>query len=129
VNTDKATLHYVALSFLAEHQGAHLEAERALLVDRCIAHLLAKHMISNREAEVITLQALGEYESRKCSAYVDMTLTTSHAVFIREPATARIRVFTVAELIDLVKTPALSSVPVPSTRQMLANGVDEPLSH
>jgi hypothetical protein len=38
-------------------------------------------------------------------------------------------VFTVAELVDLVKTPALSSLPVPSTRTMLANGVAEPLSH
>jgi hypothetical protein len=128
MSTDK-NLHYLALAFLAEHQGAHLDHDRTLLVTRCVAHLIETCMVSSREAEVSTLQALGEYDSRKCAAYVDMGLTTSHAVFIRDPRTARIRVFTVAELVDLVKTPALSSLPVPSTRTMLANGVAEPLSH
>ena len=117
------TLHYVALAYLVEHQGAYLEHDRALLVERCIAHLLNEHMISSREAEVVTLQALGEHESKRCSAYVDMSLTTSHSIFICDPRNGRMRVFTVAELIDLVKTPALSSLPVPSARRMLANGV------
>jgi hypothetical protein len=122
MNLDK-TSHYVALAFLAEHQGEHLEHDRALLVDRCVAHLMHEHMLSTREAEVVTLQALGEHDSKRCSAYVDMALTTSHSVFIRDPKNGRMRVFTVAELIDLVKTPALSSLPVPSARHMLANGV------
>jgi hypothetical protein len=123
-NTDKP-LHYVALSYLAEHQGEHLEHDRALLIDRCVAHLIETHFVSKREAEIAALQAFGEHESRRCKAYVDVSLTTSHTVFIRDPRNGRMRVFTVAELMDLVKTPALSSVPVPSTREMLANGLGE----
>ena len=124
---EEANLHYTALAFIGKHQGEHLAPERRLLIDRCIAHLVETEWLSSREAEIVTLQAFGELESRKCSAYVDMSLTTSHAVFIRDPRTARMRVFTVAELIDLVKTPALSSLPVPSARDRLANGlVDTP---
>lgn len=120
---EKADLHYTALAFIAKHQGEHLASDRRLLIDRCIAHLVEAEWLSSREAEIVTLQAFGELESRNCRAYVDMSLTTSHAVFIRDPRTARMRVFTVAELIDLVKTPALSSLPVPSSRDMLANGL------
>ncbi|HDR9359251.1 TPA: hypothetical protein QDB44_005177 [Burkholderia vietnamiensis] len=123
-NTDKP-LHYVALAFLAEHQGEHLEHDRALLIDRCVAHLIDTQLVSKREAEVAALQAYGERASRQCKAYVDVSLTTSHTIFIRDPRNGMLRVFTVAELIDLVKTPALASVPVPSTRSMLANGVDD----
>jgi hypothetical protein len=118
-------LHYVALSFLAAHQGEYLAHDRALLIDRCIAHLIETHFVSKREAEIATLQAFGEHESRTCKAYVNLSLTTSHAVFIRDPRNGRMRVFTVAELMELVKTPALSSVPVPSTRDMLSNGLGE----
>ncbi|BCB23181.1 hypothetical protein KNT66_gp09 [Burkholderia phage FLC5] len=124
-NNDKS-LHYVALSFLAAHQGEYLDHDRALLIDRCIAHLIEAHFVSKREAEIATLQAFGEHESRKCKAYVDVSLTTSHTVFVRDPRNGRLRVFTVAELMELVKTPALSSVPVPSTRDMLANGLGDP---
>jgi hypothetical protein len=119
------TLHYVALAFLAKHQGEHLEHDRTLLVERCVAHLIETEMVSSREAEVATLQALGEHESKRCKAYVDVSLTTSYAVFIRDPKNGRMRVFTVAELIDLAKTPALSSLPVPSTRRMFANGLGD----
>ncbi|SEK14249.1 hypothetical protein [Paraburkholderia diazotrophica] len=124
LNTDKP-LHYVALAFLAAHEGEHLDRDRALLIDRCVAHLIDTALVSKREAEVATLQAYGERESRRCKAYVDVSLTTSHTIFIRDPRNGMLRVFTVAELIDLVKTPALASVPVPSTRAMLANGLDD----
>lgn len=123
------TLHYQALAFLAKHQDEHLEHDRALLIDRCVSHLVNAEMLSSREAEIVTLQAFGELESRKCSAYVDMSLTTSHAIFIRDPRDARLRVFTVAELLGLVKAPALSGLPVPSTRDTLADGLAELSQH
>ncbi|MBR8114454.1 hypothetical protein KDX10_32955 [Burkholderia cenocepacia] len=123
-NTDK-TLHYAALSFLAEHYGEHLDRDRALLIDRCVAHLIDTQLVSKREAEIATLQAYGERASRQCTAYVDVSLTTSHAVFIRDARNGMLRVFTVAELLDLVKTPALASLPVPTTRAMLANDLDD----
>ncbi|KVS16209.1 hypothetical protein [Burkholderia vietnamiensis] len=124
MNTDKP-LHYVALAFLGEHQAEHLDHDRAMLIDRCVAHLIDTQLVSKREAEIATLQAYGERESSRCKAYVDVSLTTSHTVFIRDPRNGMMRVFTVAELIDLVKTPALASVPVPSTRATLANGLDD----
>jgi hypothetical protein len=123
--TLEQTLHYSALAYLMKHQAEHLEHDRILLIDRCVSHLIETRDVSQREAEIATLQAYGEHGSRECKAYVDMSLTTSHTVFIRDVQTGRLRVFTVAELIDLVKTPALSSVPVPSTRHMLANGITE----
>ncbi|MBR8055645.1 hypothetical protein [Burkholderia vietnamiensis] len=120
-NSDKP-LHYVALAYLAAHHGEHLDHDRDLLIDRCVSHLIDTQLVSKREAEVAALQAYGEHESSKCRAYVDVSLTTSHAVFIRDTEAGRIRAFTVAELMALVKTPALSSMPVPSTRDMLATG-------
>ncbi len=123
------TSHYQALAFLVKHQAEHLEHDRPMLIDRCVSYLIDTETLSSREAEIVTLQAYGELESRRCAAYVDMSLTTSHAIFIRDPRTARMRVFAVAELLDLVKTPALSSLPVPSTRDMLANGVADPSQH
>lgn len=124
MNTDKP-LNCYALRFLIAHQDEHLDHDRALLIDRCVAHLCETLFVSKREAEVATLQAYGERESRRCKAYVDVSLTTSHTIFIRDPRNGMLRVFTVAELIDLVKTPALASVPVPSTRATLANGLDD----
>ena len=99
MNTDKP-LHYVALSFLVKHQGEHLDHDRALLIDRCAAHLIETQLVTKREAEVATLQAYGEFDSRRCKAYVDMSHTTSHAVFIRDPRNGRMHAFTVAELLD-----------------------------
>ena len=125
--THEQTLHYSALAYLVKHQAEHLEHDRILLIDRCVAHLMDTRNVSQREAEIASLQAYGEHESRECKAYVDMSLTTSHTIFIRDVRTGRLRVFTVSELIELVKTPALSSVPVPSTRRMLANGITETL--
>jgi len=125
MSTLEQTLHFTALNYIVKHHGEHLEHDRILLVDRCVTHLMETRTVSQREAEVATLQAYGEYDSRECKAYVDMSLTTSHSVFIRDSKTGRLRVFTVAELIDLVKTPALSSLPVPSSRHMLANGITE----
>lgn len=127
--TIEQTLHCAALGYFFEHQGEHLEHDRVLLIDRCVSHLIETKNVSQREAEIATLQAYGEHNSKACGAYVDMSLTTSHSVFIRDFRTGRLRVFSVAELIDLVKTPALASLPVPSTRHMLANGITEtPLS-
>jgi hypothetical protein len=99
------TAHYVALAYLAEHDGEHLDGDRALLIERCVSHLVDAHMLSTREAGIVAAQALGELQARKCRAYIDMSLTTSYAVFIRDPHMATMRAFTVAELLDLV-TPA-----------------------
>ncbi|WP_158935284.1 hypothetical protein [Burkholderia sp. S171] len=127
--TTEQTLHYAALGYISQRQGEHLDHDRLLLIDRCVSHLIETKNVSQRVAEIATLQAYGEHDSKACKAYVDMSLTTSHSIFIRDVRTGRLRVFSVGELIDLVKTPALASLPVPSTRHLLANGITEtPLS-
>lgn len=126
-NTDKP-LEYVALTFITEHQGEHLEHDRALLIDRCVAHLIDTQCVSKHDAEVAALQAYGERASRQCNAYVDVSLTTSHWIFIRDARNGMLRdVFTVADLdlLHLAKTPALMSLPAPNARAMPANGVDD----
>jgi len=120
----KAEMHYSALSFLAEHQGEYLHHdERGLLIDRCIQHLIDTADVSRSTSEVITLQAYGELSHKACRAYVDLSLTTSYAVFVRDPESGSLRVFTVSELLALCRTPALSSLPVPSAKDLLANGI------
>jgi len=121
---NNSELHYVALAFLAEHQGEHLSHdERTLLVERCIDNLMEVGAVSKQTAEIIALQAYGERDSRRCRAYVDLNLSTSFTIFVRDPSNSRTRVFTVAELIALCRTPALSSLPVPSAKDLLANGI------
>ncbi|RAS16053.1 hypothetical protein [Paraburkholderia bryophila] len=115
--------HYSAQSFLAAHEGEHLHHdERSLLIERCIQHLIDTAYVSRPTAETITMQAYGERSSHGCRAYVDMSLTTSYTVFVRDPANGCMRIFTVSELLALCNTPALSSLPVPSAKDMLANG-------
>ena len=123
--TTEQSLHYAALAYFSQHQGEHLDHDRLLLIDRCVSYLIETKSVSQRVAEISTLQAYGEHASKACRAYVDMSLTTSHSIFVRDTRTGRLRVFSVAELIDLVKTPALASLPVPSTRHMLAHGITE----
>jgi hypothetical protein len=123
--SNNKTLHYVALAFLAEHHGAYLTRDRKLLIERCINHLVDTQDADKRDAEIATLQAYGENESGRCSAYVDMALTTSHTIFIRVSPDGRERFFTPAELMDLVKTPALASLPVQSTRDLYEHGAPD----
>jgi hypothetical protein len=120
---NKTEIHHAALSFLAKHESSHLHHdERRLLIDRCMQHLTDTFDTSRDTAEVVTLQAFGEHESRTCRAFVDMTLTTSFTVFVRDPDSGLMRVFPVSGLLALCR-PALSSLPVPSAKDLLANGI------
>ncbi len=116
-NTD---LHTIALTFLERHHAEHLSHDRRHLIERCITHLMEVQELSASTAEDIALQAIGERESRDRREYIDLDRTTSYVVFLRDPLTGRKRVFTAADLMMLVCTPALASQPVPSSRDLLA---------
>jgi hypothetical protein len=116
-------LHAAAMTFLVRHDAEHLHHDRRLLVDRCVRHLVDTACVSMDTAEDVVLQTVGEIESRHRREYVDLSRTTSFAVFVHDPVSGRKRVFTVADLMALVRTPALASQPVPSTRDLFERGV------
>lgn len=98
-----ATLHEAALAYLFAHQGEHLHADRPQLVARCTEHLHQQHDVSVDRANVVTLQALGEVESRGNAAHVDISASTSFAVFVRDPESKRNYAFTAADLLAIAR--------------------------
>lgn len=114
--TTTPDLYLLAMTFIPQHQAQHLEHDRRLLIERCVAHLIDAAGVSASTAEDATLQAIGEIESRCRREYIDLTRTTAFAVFVHDPVSGRKRVFTVADLMGLVRTLALASQPVPSTQ-------------
>lgn len=95
------TLHQTACAFLFAHQGEHLSCDRQLLVNRCIDHLCLVRAATRIVAEVATLQALGDIQSRSTGAHVDLDKTTSYTVFITDPASGKRVCFTAADLLRL----------------------------
>lgn len=115
-------LNDIAHVFLAHHSGKIPQAEK--LIAACACYISETQMVSHHTAEVATLQAYSERYSRGCGAYVATDLTTSHAIFIRDSRNGTMRVFTVSELVDLARTPAIASLPVPSRAAFLAGNTD-----
>jgi hypothetical protein len=115
-------LNDIAHVFLAHHSGKIAQPEK--LIAACTSYLTEKELVSHHTAEVATLQAYSERYSRGCGAYVATDLTTRNAIFIRDSRNGTMRVFTVAELVDLARTPAIASLPVPSRAAFLAGNTD-----
>lgn len=108
--------HLRALRFIKQNEGQHLSRDRALLIDRAIHHVMLDTDCSTMTAERVVVRALAEHESRDQRAYIDVDETTAHAVFVKDPLTKCTRVFTVADLMRLVRTPELAAMPTPSKR-------------
>lgn len=107
---------FCALVFIQKNASQHLESDRALLINRAIAHLVKILEITSSNAERAVCRALAEHESRSQRAYIDINESTAFAVVVRDPLTNCNRVFTVADLMRLVRTPALAAMPTPSKR-------------
>lgn len=95
------TLHEAALSFLLIHQAEHLHPDRPQLLARCANHLQQQHACSETRAMVATVQAMGEVESRGNAAHIDISASTSFAVFLRDPVSGHRYAFTAADLLRL----------------------------
>jgi len=121
--TTTPDLYPLAMTFIAQHQAQHLEHDRRLLVQRCVSYLIDAAGVSGSTAEDAALQAIGEIESRCRREYIDLTRTTAFAVFVHDPISGRKRVFTIADLMALVRTPAMASQPVPSARTLFHHGM------
>lgn len=112
--------HLRALRFIKQNEGQHLSSDRALLIDRAIHHIMLDTDCSTATAERAVVRALAEHESKGQRAYIDVYETTSFAVFVNDPLTNCTRVFTVADLMRLVRTPELAAMPTPSKRAACA---------
>lgn len=96
-------LREVAIDYLLAHQAEHLHPDRFRLASRCADHLAAKHGIPPHQANVIALQALGEIDSRGTAAHVDMSCSTSFAVFVVDPVAGVRTTFTAADLVRIAR--------------------------
>lgn len=95
-------LHEVAIGYLLAHQAEHLAHDRHYLVGRCAQHLQTQGVTVER-AHIIALQALGEVDTRATKAHIDLTHSTSFAVFVVDPVTRARMAFTAADLIRLAR--------------------------
>jgi len=91
-------LHEAARGFLLAHQGEHLQHDKPLLVNRCADHLKQHHGAHPERAMVVAVQVMGEVESRGNATHVDLSASTSFAVFVRDQASGLVYAFTAAEL-------------------------------
>lgn len=101
------TSHDAALAFIQQNHAQHLSADRALLVNRCAEHLQQTSDIPASKAARISAQALGEFESRGYSGYVDLDASTSYAIVIRDPDSGGAYAFTAASLMQLARNLAM----------------------
>lgn len=94
-------LHAAALRWYAEHLGEHLNPDRDMAVKRCAAWLFGNYGAQPEPARNTALQALGTVEARATGAYIDVDRTTSHTLFLIDPASGREFAFTSADLAHL----------------------------
>lgn len=76
-------------------------ASRVIAMANCIHHLMATHDISERAAELTTIQAYADLEATNRSAHIDIDASTSHVVILRDEDGSPV-VFTVADLMNVV---------------------------
>ncbi len=109
-----------AAAFIRQHVGAHLE--RHQLITRTMGYLRDSGFegASDTTLERATVRALTEYEAQHQACYIDVDETTAYQVAVRDPATKALRIFTVGDLMRLVKTPDLQALPTPSKRAACA---------
>lgn len=96
-------LYAIAIAFLQQHEGEHLSAHQDRLVTRCAYHLIDRGGAPSLDvARDVARQALGELTSRSCSAYINLDLTTSYALFINSPDGSK-QCYTLAELLRVIR--------------------------
>lgn len=89
----------VASDFIEQYAAQHLD-EQPLLA-RCAAEVMRRFDVSQRMAMHDALHALAAYQARRLPAYVDINHSTSSVVYVANPRTGRLVVFTASELLTL----------------------------
>ena len=91
-------LQAAAARWYDQHLNEHLHSDRDMAVKRCAAWLFGNYGVAAAPARDTALQALGSVEARSSAAYIDVDRTTSHTLFLIDPATGREFAFTAADL-------------------------------
>jgi hypothetical protein len=78
-------------------------AKYDLMLERCVAHLMALCNCSKRTAETHAAQAVAELVSRRSRVSFDMDRSTSYALFVVDRASGTTRVISAAELLLLLQ--------------------------
>ena len=85
--------------------GTHVEPVAALgpivELEHCAAEVMRHFDVSQRTATHDALHALAAYQARRLPAYVDINHSTSAVVYVANPRTGRLVVFTASELLTL----------------------------
>ncbi|MNU87277.1 hypothetical protein D3C71_770580 [compost metagenome] len=105
VNWSRSFLADQAHIFLAveRENGAIIPSPRDnVLLERCIAHLMAVANCSQRTAENEAAKAIAEMASRTSPVNFDMDRSTSHALFLVDRATGHTRVISSIEVAHLL---------------------------
>ncbi|SDG27486.1 hypothetical protein SAMN05216571_10821 [Onishia taeanensis] len=76
-------------------------ASRVVAMANCIDHLMTTHEMSERAAELATIQAYADLEATNRSAHIDVDASTSHVIILRDED-GRPVVFTVADLMNVL---------------------------
>lgn len=95
-------LHTGALEYLVKHQHDSVPLGSATILQRCTAYLVDKFEVSSYTAENATIIALGELQAVKNAPYIDCSKTTSHMLFLIDPATRTTRAIPVADIVEYV---------------------------
>lgn len=101
-----------AFGFIRKHQGAHLN--RHQLLRRTIGYLKDMHPMSNDTAEKIAARALCEYESHKIALSLDLESSTRFMLVINDSQRNCQRIFSMADILQLLSTAELAPVRTPS---------------
>lgn len=91
-------LRDAATRWYHQHLGEHLHRDRALAAQRCASHLINEWGANAIRARDLSLQVLGSVESRASGAYIDVDRTTSHMLFLIDPARNRRVALTATDL-------------------------------
>lgn len=86
-----------AVDFLQRHQDEHLIGQQEHLISRCVEHLVATAEVSAETAHIVAMQALGDIGSRRRRHYIDLSRSTSFALFLVDGQGKR-HAYTIADL-------------------------------
>jgi hypothetical protein len=93
----------MALNFWKDHQGAHLEKDRPLWVQRCVEYLVEHTAVSVEHARTIVWQTICEEVSRHHGESIDLTQTTAFALCIRNITHGQREVLALTDILTVMR--------------------------
>jgi len=98
-NSPDGAAELAAERFYAAHHAEHLSADRALLIDRCAAHLVETLGLSARMAQDIAMRVRADAEAATAPGYIDIDRSTGRMVMVHDSRSGKRLMFTVGDLL------------------------------